>query len=53
MQSKFPLKTDIKVKLGTLHANNMKNLEARCEVLQNINVIEQIIIVKQTSNVKD
>ena len=47
MQSIFPLKTDSKVKLGTLHVNNMKNLEHRCEVLEKNNMMEKFTIQNQ------
>ena len=39
MQSTFPLKTNSEVRLGSLHVNNMKNVEARYEVLENMNVM--------------
>ena len=44
---------DSKVKLGTLHFNNMKNVEARYEVLENMNVMDNVMVGYETHNVKD
>ena len=46
-------RTDRKVKLGTLHFNNMKNVEARYEVLENMNVLDNVMVGCETHNVKD
>ena len=35
---------DNKVKLGTLHFNNMKNAEVRYEVLEDINVMDNFMV---------
>ena len=45
MQSTFrSKKTNSEVKLGTSHYDNMKNVEARYEVLENVNVMEDFIV---------
>ena len=46
-------RTNSEVKLGTLHFNNMKNVEARYEVLENMNVMENFTVGDKTHNVKD
>ena len=45
--------TDNKAKLGTLHFNNKKNTEDRCEVLEDIDVMDKFIVGDETQNVKD
>ena len=41
------------VKIGTLHVCNMKNVEARYEVSENMNVMENFIAGDETHVVKD
>ena len=44
---------DNKVKLGKLHFNNATNEEARHEVLEDINAMDDFTIRKEMQNVKD
>ena len=45
--------TDNKVKLGNLHFNNVKNVEARYEVLEEINVMDNFIVGEEMQTMKD
>ena len=46
-------RTNSKVKLGTLHFNNMKNVEARYEELENIVMMDNLTVGNLTQNMKD
>ena len=41
-------RVESKIKLGSLNFNNMKNSEARHEVLKNINVVDNFTIGNET-----
>ena len=45
--------TNSEVKIGSLNVNNMKNVEARYEVLQKMHVMEIFLIGEETCNVKE
>ena len=49
----FLSKTNTEIKLGTLYFNNMNNVEARYEVLERMNVMENFIAGEEMHNVKD
>ena len=40
----FFKRTNSETKLGTFHVNNMKNFEARHEVLENVDVMETFVV---------
>ena len=46
-------RVDSKVKLGSLHFNNTKNLEARYELSDDIQVMDKFIVRNETHNEKD
>ena len=46
-------RTNNKVKLGTLHFNNMKNIEVRYEALEDYHVLEIFTVGNVTQNLKD
>ena len=46
-------KTESKVKLGTLHFNNMKNIAGRYEALFDINAMDRVQVGNKTCTVKD
>ena len=45
--------TNSKAKLATLHFNNMKDFEARHEVLEDAHMLENFKVVNTTQNVKE
>ena len=46
-------KINSEVKLGSFHFNNMKNVEARYEVIEKMNLIINFIVGEETYKVKD
>ena len=52
-QSMFFQRTKIKVKLGTLNFNNMKNVEERYDVSEDVHVMDDFAVGNEIQKVKD
>ena len=49
----FLKKINSEVKLESLHVNSLKNVEARYEALENLNVMENFTKAEEKCNMKD
>ena len=46
-------KTNLEIRLGTLHLNNLRNIETRYEILEDLNIKNKFLIKRKENNIKD